>query len=102
MRQPLSGQLLKFTTAFQGWQPRWFIIDPRSGQLLYYLKEENKSAGMKPRGTMVLAGAVVFPSEEDQLAFTLAPAAGEAYKLRAADTRQRSVGISGFMNKFRV
>lgn len=33
MRQPLEGYLLKFTNAFQGWQHRWFVLDPSRGEL---------------------------------------------------------------------
>lgn len=35
MRQPLEGYLLKFTNAFQGWQHRWFVLDPNRGELRF-------------------------------------------------------------------
>lgn len=43
---------------------------------------------------MLLAGAVVVPSEEDFLVFTVAPTNGEAYKLKAGDTRQKQEWIN--------
>src|SRR4051812_6775144 len=82
MRQPLEGQLLKFTNAFQGWLYRWFVLDPQKGELRYYLKEEHKHQ-LKSRGFMVLAGAAVAPSDEDSLAFSVTPVSGEGYKLKA-------------------
>ncbi len=90
MRQPLEGQLLKFTNAFQGWLPRWFVLDPQTGEFIYFLKEEHKHAH-KQRGSLLLAGAVISPSDEDSLAFGISPMSGEGYKLKAADTRQRQV-----------
>lgn len=33
MRQPLEGMLMKFTNAFQGYQPRWFVLDPARAEL---------------------------------------------------------------------
>jgi len=32
-----EGQLLKFTNVMKGWQNRWFILDPWTGVLEYYL-----------------------------------------------------------------
>lgn len=72
MRQPLEGQLQKvlvlrrrgmmvmmrmtmqFTNPILNWQPRWFCLYPKSGQLRYFLKEEHRKAPKaKPRGSMV-------------------------------------------------
>lgn len=33
MRQPLEGILMKFTNAFQGYQARWFVLDPSKAEL---------------------------------------------------------------------
>lgn len=41
-----------------------------------------------------MAGAVISPSDEDSLTFTVSPAAGESYKLRAHDTRDRQMWIN--------
>lgn len=37
LRQPYEGQLIKFTNVVKGWQARWFILNPESGTLEYYL-----------------------------------------------------------------
>jgi len=33
----MEGQLSKFTNLMKGWQYRWFVLDPESGTLTYYL-----------------------------------------------------------------
>lgn len=35
--QKMEGQLSKFTNLVKGWQFRWFVLDPDSGTLTYYL-----------------------------------------------------------------
>lgn len=45
-----------------------------------------------------MAGAVISPSDEDSNTFTVSPAAGESYKLRATDTRDRQM----WLNRLRV
>ena len=35
-RQPLEGQLNKYTNVMKGWQYRWFLLDPESGFLEYF------------------------------------------------------------------
>ena len=35
-RQPLEGQLYKYTNVMKGFQYRWFVVDPESGCLGYY------------------------------------------------------------------
>ena len=32
-----EGQLVKFTNVVKGWQARWFILNPETGTLDYYL-----------------------------------------------------------------
>ena len=39
LRRRFEGQLNKFTNVVKGWQYRWFILDPESGRLEYYLIE---------------------------------------------------------------
>lgn len=52
----------------------------------------------RARGSIQLAGAVISPSDEDPYTFTVSPAAGESYKLRAVDTRDRQM----WLNRLRV
>lgn len=52
----------------------------------------------RARGCIQLAGAVISPSDEDPYTFTVSPAAGESYKLRAVDTRDRQM----WLNRLRV
>ena len=35
-RQPLEGQLYKYTNVMKGWQYRWFVLEPNKGRLDYY------------------------------------------------------------------
>lgn len=86
-RQPMEGQLCKYTNVMKGWQYRWFSLDPDSGSLEYFEKEEHKK--QRPRGALHLAGAVISPSDEDSQTFTVHAANGELYRLRAADARGR-------------
>ncbi|KRX86875.1 Oxysterol-binding protein-related protein 11 [Trichinella pseudospiralis] len=92
MRQPLESQLMKFTNAFQGWHNRWCVLDPNKGQLRYYLKSECKN--QKPRGVLSLVNAEINPSEEDSLIFSVTPAAGETYKFRAFDIKQKQQWVN--------
>ncbi|XP_064079604.1 oxysterol-binding protein-related protein 11-like [Macrobrachium nipponense] len=96
LRQPYEGQLIKFTNVVKGWQARWFILNPETGTLEYYLSESDKRE--RARGSIQLAGAVISPSDEDSYTFTVSPAAGESYKLRATDTRDRQM----WLNRLRV
>lgn len=96
LRQPYEGQLIKFTNVVKGWQARWFILNPEIGTLEYYLSESDKHE--RARGSIQLAGAVISPSDEDSYTFTVSPASGESYKLRATDTRDRQM----WLNRLRV
>ncbi|XP_033751358.1 oxysterol-binding protein-related protein 11-like isoform X1 [Pecten maximus] len=87
MRQPMEGQLHKYTNAFKGWQFRWFVLDPDSGMLEYFEKEEQKK--QRPRGYVQLAASVISPSDEDSQTFTVNAANGELYRLRASDAKER-------------
>ncbi|XP_076061691.1 oxysterol-binding protein-related protein 11-like isoform X4 [Oratosquilla oratoria] len=94
--QPYEGQLIKFTNVVKGWQGRWFFLQPETGRLEYYLSENDKHE--RARGYIQLAGAVISPSDEDSHTFTVSPAVGESYKLRAVDTKDRQMWI----NRLRV
>lgn len=86
-RYPYEGLLHKYTNAMKGWQYRWFILSPETGELHYFLTETEKS--QKPRCSIYLAGAVIAPSDEDSTTFTVNSATGDMIKLRASDARAR-------------
>ena len=73
-RYPYEGLLHKYTNAMKGWQFRWFILSPESGELHYFLSEAEKN--QKPRCSIYLAGAVIAPSDEDSNTFTVNSATG--------------------------
>ena len=86
---PFQGQLNKFTNVVKGWQYRWFVLDPESGRLEYFLSSEDAQARKSCRSSQHLAGTLVLPSDEDSQTFQLQFASGETYKLRAANVRER-------------
>ncbi|CAN8004570.1 unnamed protein product [Ixodes hexagonus] len=92
MRQPLEGQLFKYTNVVKGWQYRWFVLNPDIGMFEYYMLDELKKG--RPRGAVHLAGAVISPSDEDGQMFTVSAACGEVYKLRGHDAKERQFWIN--------
>ncbi|XP_008547165.1 oxysterol-binding protein-related protein 11 [Microplitis demolitor] len=87
LRHRYEGQLHKYTNAMKGWQFRWFILSPETGELHYFLSESEKN--QRPRCSIYLAGAVIAPSDEDSNTFTVNSATGDMIKLRATDARAR-------------
>uniref|UniRef100_A0A3Q0T1A5 PH domain-containing protein n=1 Tax=Amphilophus citrinellus TaxID=61819 RepID=A0A3Q0T1A5_AMPCI len=61
------------------WQ--FFVLDPESGQLQYYLNEVSRSQ-RPPRGSLPLLGAMVVSSNEFPYMFTIRSTNGNFYKLR--------------------
>jgi oxysterol-binding protein-related protein 9/10/11 len=37
LRQIYEGQLSKYTNMVTGWQNRWFVLDPHTGMLEYFM-----------------------------------------------------------------
>lgn len=89
--QTYEGQLNKFTNVVKGWQYRWFVLTPETGNLDYYLMDEGVIG--KRRGRQHVAGTIVVPSEEDSQTFHVNFGSGESYKLRAANVRDRQVWV---------
>ena len=85
-----EGQLNKFTNVVKGWQYRWFVLEPAAGVLEYYLLEERSG---RCRGSQMMAGAVVSPSQEDENTFCITFRSGETYKVRASSARERQVWV---------
>ncbi|KAJ8354301.1 hypothetical protein SKAU_G00218680 [Synaphobranchus kaupii] len=88
----LEGVLSKYTNLLQGWQNRYFILDPEVGQLQYFVSEHCR--GQKPRGSLPLNGASVSQCDEAPHMFTIYSANGELYKLRAADASEQQFWMS--------
>ncbi|XP_062384850.1 oxysterol-binding protein-related protein 10 [Sardina pilchardus] len=83
----LEGVLSKYTNLLQGWQNRYFVLDPDQGQLQYFVNEQGKS--QRPRGSLPLVGASVTPSDEAPHMFVVNSANGELFKLRATDAKEQ-------------
>lgn len=89
---PHEGLLCKYTNMVKGWQNRWFVIDVAQGLLEYHEREEYKN--QRPRGFLPLAGALVAPSEEDSVTFTVHSTLGEVYRLKANDAKSRQIWVN--------
>ena len=57
-----EGQLSKFTNVVKGWQYRWFVLEPETGQLDYYLPEDRA----RSRGSQVSGLAATYLSVDYQ------------------------------------
>ncbi|XP_034016456.1 oxysterol-binding protein-related protein 10 isoform X2 [Thalassophryne amazonica] len=86
-KRQLEGVLSKYTNLIQGWQNRYFVLDPELGQLQYFVNEQGKN--QKPRGSLPLIGASVIPSDEAPHMFIVNSVNGELYKLRASDAKEQ-------------
>jgi len=59
----MKGILLKWTNYWNGWQPRWFVLE--DGVLSYYSSEEEVSQGCK--GSVLLAACTINVHQTDLL-----------------------------------
>ncbi|KAM6904277.1 oxysterol-binding protein-related protein 10-like [Lycodopsis pacificus] len=91
-KRQLEGVLSKYTNLIQGWQNRYFVLDPELGQLQYFVSDQGKS--QKPRGSLPLIGASVTTSDEAPHMFVVNSVNGELYKLRASDAKEQQFWIS--------
>ncbi|XP_055066837.1 oxysterol-binding protein-related protein 10 isoform X1 [Misgurnus anguillicaudatus] len=91
-RRHLEGILNKYTNLLQGWQNRYFVLDPELGQLQYFINEHSKN--LKPRGSLPLIGSSVAPSDEFPFMFTVYAANGDHFKLRACDAREQQMWMT--------
>ncbi|XP_065844435.1 oxysterol-binding protein-related protein 11-like [Oscarella lobularis] len=92
LKQPIEGQLNKWTNPLKGWQPRWFYLDPTASVLYYYVSEDKKKG--PPRGSIYLEGAVVSPSDDDSQTFGIHPTNGDTFKLRAVNAKERQSWVT--------
>ncbi|XP_034384387.1 oxysterol-binding protein-related protein 10 [Cyclopterus lumpus] len=92
-KRHLEGVLKKYTNPLQGWQSRYFVMDPEVGQLQYHLNELCKS--QRPaRGSLPLLGAMVVSCDEYPYMFTIQSTTGDAYKLRALDAQEQELWMT--------
>ncbi|CAK8678837.1 unnamed protein product [Clavelina lepadiformis] len=92
---PLDGKLCKYTNVVKGWQNRYFILNPQQGILEYHITQaEALGSHYKPRGSLILTGAVIAPSTEDSFTFSVNATNGEVYRLRASNTKERQEWVS--------
>nr|XP_005158299.1 oxysterol-binding protein-related protein 10 isoform X2 [Danio rerio] len=91
-KRHLEGVLNKYTNLLQGWQNRYFVLDPELGQLQYFINEHSKV--QKPRGSLPLIGSSVAPSDEFPFMFTVCAANGDFFKLRASDVREQQMWMT--------
>ncbi|XP_031724470.1 oxysterol-binding protein-related protein 10-like [Anarrhichthys ocellatus] len=92
-KRHLEGILKKYTNPLQGWQSRYFVLDPEVGQLQYHLNELSKSQ-RPPRGSLPLLGAMVVSCDEYPYMFTIQSTTGDAYKLRALDAQEQELWMT--------
>uniref|UniRef100_A0A8C2G7N4 Oxysterol-binding protein n=1 Tax=Cyprinus carpio TaxID=7962 RepID=A0A8C2G7N4_CYPCA len=88
----IEGVLSKYTNLIQGWQNRYFMLDPDAGQLQYFVSEQGRS--QKPRGSLPLIGASVMSSDEAPHMFIVSSANGELFKLRAVDATEQQLWMT--------
>lgn len=88
----IEGVLSKYTNLIQGWQNRYFVLDPDVGQLQYFVSEQGRS--QKPRGSLPLIGASVTASDEAPHMFIVSSANGELFKLRAVDATEQQLWMT--------
>ncbi|XP_026145407.1 oxysterol-binding protein-related protein 10 isoform X1 [Carassius auratus] len=88
----IEGVLSKYTNLIQGWQNRYFVLDPEVGQLQYFVSEQGRS--QKPRGSLPLIGASVTASDEVPHMFIVSSANGELFKLRAVDSTEQQLWMT--------
>ncbi|XP_055076234.2 oxysterol-binding protein-related protein 10 [Misgurnus anguillicaudatus] len=91
-KRVIEGVLSKYTNLIQGWQNRYFVLDPELGQLQYFVNEQGRS--QKPRGSLPLIGASVTSSDEAPHMFIVSSANGELFKLRAVDSTEQHVWMT--------
>ncbi|XP_061529652.1 oxysterol-binding protein-related protein 10 isoform X2 [Phycodurus eques] len=92
-KQHLEGVLKKYTNLLQGWQNRYFVLDPMVGQLDYYRNEHSKSQ-RPPRGSLSLLGALVVSCSDFPYMFAIQSSIGESYKLRASNAEEQELWMT--------
>ncbi|XP_077382864.1 oxysterol-binding protein-related protein 10-like isoform X2 [Festucalex cinctus] len=92
-KQHLEGVLKKYTNLLQGWQNRYFVLDPKVSRLDYYRNEHSKSQ-RPPRGSLSLLGALVVSCSDFPFMFAVQSPTGESYKLRASNAEEQELWMT--------
>ncbi|CAF3318394.1 unnamed protein product [Rotaria socialis] len=87
-----EGPLSKWTNVIQGWQYRFFVLDPTQGMLIYYTSKENMAKGER-RGVVLLRRAFLGIDSEDDSTFTIR-SHGKTFHFQARDAEERQKWIS--------
>ncbi|CAF0802555.1 unnamed protein product [Rotaria sordida] len=87
-----EGSLSKWTNVIQGWQYRFFVLDPTQGMLIYYTSKENMVKGDR-RGVVLLRGAYLGIDSEDDSTFTIR-SHGKTFHFQARDAEERQKWLS--------
>ncbi|CAF2741450.1 unnamed protein product [Rotaria sp. Silwood2] len=87
-----EGPLSKWTNVIQGWQYRFFVLDPTQGMLIYYTSKENMVKGER-RGVVLLRGAYLGIDSEDDSTFTIR-CHGKTFHFQARDAEERQKWVS--------
>jgi hypothetical protein len=87
-----EGPLSKWTNVIQGWQYRFFVLDPTQGMLIYYTSKDNMVKGER-RGVVLLRGAYLGIDSEDDSTFTIR-SHGKTFHFQARDAEERQKWIS--------
>nr|XP_061789683.1 oxysterol-binding protein-related protein 11 [Nerophis lumbriciformis] len=92
-KQHLEGVLKKYTNLLQGWQYRYFVLDPKVGRLDYYRNEHSKSQH-PPRGSLSLLGALVVSCSDFPYMFSIQSSTQQSYKLRASNAEEQELWMT--------
>ncbi|CAF0904379.1 unnamed protein product [Adineta steineri] len=86
-----EGTLRKWTNVLQGWQNRFFVLDPTQGKLIYYTSTQHLVKN-EQRGVILLKGAHIGIDTEDGSTFTIRTD-GNTFHFQARDTEERQKWI---------
>ncbi|XP_076330687.1 pleckstrin homology domain-containing family A member 3-like isoform X3 [Tachypleus tridentatus] len=83
--QEMEGVLWKWTNYWNGWQPRWFVLD--NGILAYYKSQEEVNQGCK--GSVRLSACEIAVHQTDQKRLDLVIPSEQHFYLRASSPQER-------------
>lgn len=81
----MEGVLWKWTNYWNGWQPRWFVLD--GGILAYYKSQEEVNQGCK--GSVKLSACEIAVHQFDSKRLDLVIPSEQHFYLRAASSQER-------------
>src|SRR5690606_17989278 len=81
----MEGVLWKWTNYWNGWQPRWFVLD--KGVITYYNSQEEVNQGCK--GSLRVSACDIVPHPTDSRRLDLIIPSEQHYCLRASSEQDR-------------